>query len=368
MRRRGSIQSIADAFKRAGFRTVFLSLRFSALSMLKEDPRMFLAGRANRLEVDNGIECYLWRTPIHPFASRHQAVNHVTGPLHALSARWPNRAVDALFAAADVVMVESGMGVVFIPRIRGLNPRGLILYRGSDALDTIGAHPELQRRLEAAGPDVDHFCLLARGMAPQFAFARTRTYVVGQGVEPGDFEAIGPSPYPPGACNAVCAGAMLFDPSVFEAAAPALPDVTFHLIGCGPAAAACGPNVRVYPEMPFRDLRPYLAHADFGVAPYRSAPAARYLAESSLKLTQFAYLRRPAVCPDFAAGAYPHRFGYVPGDARSIVDAMRRARAHRFDAEAAAPPTWDALVPRFLRPWDFQEARLAEHDFAVSAG
>jgi 2-beta-glucuronyltransferase len=85
-------------------------------------------------------------------------------------------------------------------------------------------------------------------------------------------------------------------------------------------------------------------------------------------LTQFAYLRRPAVCPDFAAGAYPHRFGYVPGDARSIVDAMRRARAHRFDAEAAAPPTWDALVPRFLRPWDFQEARLAEHDFAVSAG
>ena len=47
MVRRGSIQAVADAFYRAGFRTVFLSLRFSLLSLLKNDPRAGLAGKAN---------------------------------------------------------------------------------------------------------------------------------------------------------------------------------------------------------------------------------------------------------------------------------------------------------------------------------
>ena len=361
MVRRGSIQAAADAFHRAGFRTVFLSVRFSLLSLLKNDPRAGLGARANRFERCNGIECYLWRTPLHPFATGSARGNGLTAPLHDLYASWPNRDVDRLFAGADVVLVESGLGVLLIRRIRRLNPRALLIYRGADALNTIGAHPLLQRRLEESAGMVDQYCLLAEGMAPQFAFARDRTFVVPQAIHRADFEGIGPSPYE-AARNAVCVGSMLFDRRYFDVAGQAFPEVMFHAIGCGENYGGAQ-NVRVYPEMPFRRTLPYVAHADIGIAPYRHAPASSYLSDSSLKLTQFAYLRRPAVCPHFAVGRRLHRFGYAPGDEAEIVMATKAALEDRYETHEPPPLSWDDVVPRLLRPRAFADAAIAPERF-----
>lgn len=361
MVRRGSIQAVADAFYRAGFRTVFLSVRFSLLSLLKNDPRTGLAGKANRFERCNGIECYLWRTPLHPFATGSARGNGLTAPLHDLYASWPNPDVDRLFAAADVVLVESGLGVLLIRRIRSLNSRALLIYRGADALNTIGAHPLLQRRLEESAGMVDQYCLLAEGMAPQFAFARDRTFVVPQAIRREDFASIGANPYE-ARRNAVCVGSMLFDRGYFDVAGRAFPDVMFHVIGCGGGYRG-SENVRVYDEMPFRRTLPYVAHADIGIAPYRRAPASSYLSESSLKLTQFAYLRRPAVCPHFAVGRRPHRFGYTPGDEAEIIAATRAALDDRYEADEPAPLSWDEVVPRLLRPRAFADTAIAAERF-----
>lgn len=362
MARRGSIQAVADAFLRAGFETTFLSVRFSALSLMKRDPRVFLRRRANRFETSNGIQCYLWWTPFHPFKTQSAAFDVAMRPLHDVYAAWPNGDVDRLFREAHVVMVESGLGVLLIPRIRNANPHAAIIYRGADALDTIGAHPLLQERLERDAACVDRFCLLARGMASQFGFASERTFVVPQGIHRPDFEQIGASPYGPGR-NAICVGSMLFDASFFEAAAPAFPDVTFHVIGCGSEYKG-GKNVHVYPEMPFEETLPFVAHADIGIAPYRDAPMAHYLSESSLKLTQFSYLRIPAVCPHFAVGERPHRFGYTPGDAAEIVSAIGAALADTFDAIEPKPPTWDEIVPRLLEPERFPDTAISSRYFA----
>lgn len=358
MQRRGSIQALADAYLRKGFRTVFLSVRFSALSLLKGDSRAFLAKRANRFETHNGVECYLWRTPLHPFASREAMLNEVTAPLHDVFAAWPNRDVDLLFTVADVVLIESGMGVIFAPRVRRLNSRALLVYRASDTLDTIGAHPLLQRKLEESAGVFDHYCLLAPAMAPQFRFASSRSFLIPQGVDPRDYEHIGESPYPnDGQRNAVCAGSMLFDRRFFEVASPAFPDVRFHVIGCGGSYKG-GENVIVYDEMPFRAVLPYIKHADIGVAPYRDAPAARYLADSSLKLTQFALLKRPAVCPHFAVGGHPHRFGYAIDDPQSVSPAVQAALDDQFETNAEKPLSWDELAPWLLRPQDYAQARI----------
>lgn len=361
MARRGSIQAVADAFQRSGFHTTFLSVRFSALSLMKHDPRAFLQGRVNRFETHNGIHCYLWWTPFHPFKTGSALFDAAMVPLHDVYAAWPNPEIDRLFRGADIVLVESGLGVLLIPRIKRQNPRASIIYRGADALDTIGAHGLLLRRLIASADHVDRFCLLARGMAPQFAFASPRTFVVPQGIHRPDFDGIGPNPYSPGR-HAVCVGSMLFDPSFFDVAGPAFPDVSFHVIGCGVGYRG-GANVHVYPEMPFGQTLPYVAHADFGIAPYRDAPMAQYLAESSLKLTQFSYVRIPAVCPHFAVGERPHRFGYTPGDAGEIVSAISAALADTFEANETQPPSWDEIVPRLLEPERFADTAIAPHYF-----
>jgi 2-beta-glucuronyltransferase len=360
MKRRGSIQAIARALSRKGYQTRFLSIRFSPASLLKRDPRSFLWARANCYEVFDSLECYLWRTPFHPFAGGEAA--------HDLYARWPNADVDAMLGDADVVIVESGLGIALLPRIRSLNGRAVLIYRGSDALDTIGAHPHLQTLLERYRDLVDHYVLLARPIARQFGWAREKTFFVGPAIDPSDYADAGENPYrtlgvPAHAPVAVSVGSMLFDASFFELAAPVRRDMTFVVIGCGRKLTP-QPNVIVIPETSFKQTIPYLRHASVGLAPYLPAASSNYLAESSLKLTQYAYLGLPAVCPHFAVGGRSDRFGYAPGDASEIEAALKSALGA--PAKAKEPILdWDAAVDRILEPTRFDDTRIEPAMFAA---
>ena len=284
-------------------------MRFSPISLVKGDHRAFLWSRANRAEDIDGVQCYLWRTPFHPFRCGIDALDATARPLFSAYAHLPNRFIDDALRAASYIVVESGLGIMLIHRARQLNGHARIIYRGSDALHTIGAPPALDAELRRHASDVDAYCLLADKMAADFRWAANKTYTVPLGVHRGDFADIGPSPYA-GGMNAVTVGSMLFDRSFFQHAAARFPDIQFHLIGTGGAFEALA-NVRQYDEMPFKATLPYLKHADVGIAAYRPQANSGYLAQSSLKLMQYEYLGLPAVCPDYAVGASPNRFGYV---------------------------------------------------------
>jgi 2-beta-glucuronyltransferase len=361
MKRRGSIQALADALCRKGFDTAFLSIRFSPLSLMKRDPRAGLWQKGNRAEFYQDMRCYLWRTPFHPFTSGAGWARGAMVPFHAAYANWPSRDVDRMIEAAHVIIIESGLGIVLAPRIRALNPAVTLIYRAADALDTINAHPHLQRLLERYVDEFDHFCLLAQRMAPQFAWARHKVFYVGQALEPADFADIGPSPYDR-TLVAVSVGSMLFDADFVAAAASMFPEVSFMVIGCRQTLAPQA-NVTALPEMKFHDTLPYIAHADIGLAPYREAASAAYLAESSLKLAQYAYLRRPAVCPHFAVGGHPHRFGYRPGNAEEIRMAIQSALTDEFGSPGGVL-TWDDALERTLDPRRFSDTAIPDAMFA----
>jgi len=346
--RRGSIQALADALVRLGDEVTFISVRFSPVSRAKGDHRMFLWERANRPETVNGVTCYLWRTPFHPFRSGIAAVDGAAGPAFSAYAALPNRFIDETLRAATHVVVESGLGIMLIHRARRLNPRARIVYRGSDALHTIGAPPALAAELRRRAGDVDAFCLLAEKMADDFQWAAHKTYVVPLGIHAADFAAIGPSPYAAG-MNAVTVGSMLFDHTFFQHAAARFPDIQFHLIGTG-APFEAPANVHLYKEMPFKATLPYVKHADFGIAAYKPQANSGYLAQSSLKLMQYEHLGLPAVCPDYAVGSSPNRFGYAPGDAAGIERATGRALAHGRFAGDARFLSWENVAERLLEP------------------
>jgi len=159
---------------------------------------------------------------------------------------------------------------------------------------------------------------------------------------------------------------MLFDHAVLDIAADAFPDRTFHVIGCGRTWRSA-PNIILYPEMKFLDTLPYLAHANVGVAAYREAQRCRYLADSSMKLVQYSYLRLPAVCPHFAVGRHAHRFGYTPGNPLEIVSSFEAAFADEFSDGAPTPMTWDDLVVRLLDPAPFADTRIPDEMFESEA-
>src|SRR5690606_20960689 len=50
--------------------TRFFSLRYSFLSRYKQDPRVSLDKEANKIAMHEGVECYLWKTFIHPIRVR----------------------------------------------------------------------------------------------------------------------------------------------------------------------------------------------------------------------------------------------------------------------------------------------------------
>lgn len=347
--KRASIHQIAKGLASAGHEVAFVSTRFSHLSKKTGDSRLHLWDRANRVELVDGIQCYLWRTTIHPFRLTNKLLNSAMTAFFPAFAELPNTEFDRLISGADYLIVESSAASIYVRRLRRLNPAAKIIYYAADLLNTVGAHPFIQRCLVADRDLVDHFSLRSSHMKGDFSWAPGRLYKADFGMDPPEDGKLTISPYPSGRAVAVSVGSMLFDQSFFQLAAPHFPEIDFHVIGCGTTFAAPS-NVYIHPEMPFERTLAYVKQASLGIAPYQWAEGAEYLAESSLKLAQFEYFRLPAVCPTFAAGSVPHRTGYEPHNEASIKQALATALTQVGSVQPRNFPTWKEVGMRVIEP------------------
>jgi 2-beta-glucuronyltransferase len=334
----------------------FFSVGFSALSWLTKDPRLPLWSRSNRTETVDGVDCYLWRSAYHPCNLRLPALAALEAGLFAAYAKKPPRALKRAIAGARLIVIESGIGIVFFETVKRINPSARVLYFASDDLKAINCSPAIEAELARTIDRYDAVVSPSKRLARQVATA-IPGYFLPYGMDPGRLAGLDDSPFS-GGINAVTAGASLFDPAFFALAAPAFPEVTFHLIGCGAQADGIDlPNVRIYPQMPGRDVLRYFKHAHFGIAPYAAHLVDPHHLESSQKLNHFGLLGVPAVCPQIAAGDVPGRFGYAADDPASIAAAIRAALAH---GHFAGRPLmqWSDIVARLLRPDGFDDTRI----------
>lgn len=342
-KRKADLHFIADELKTRGD-VAFISLRYSALTRYREDPRHDLWDRANRLEDCNGVACYLWRTLVHPFRMPARLALMEKAAFAYYASRVPTE-MASLIEKATVVLVESGVAITFIPLVKRLNPKVRIVYMASDALDAVGQASAIKQAFKAVARAIDG----ARVPSPYLAAdipPEIPCYYIPHGIAKDEFAAIGPSPFPPGSINAVSVGSMLFDASFFEIAGRSFPDIAFHVIGSGHSGPAPS-NVRYYPEMPFTRTLPYLKHSTIAIAPYRRG-VERYLTHTSMKLMQYNYLGIPAVCPETVAGEGLGRFGYRIGDESSIRLAIEGALRRPTAVASANHLTWGEITERLL--------------------
>lgn len=323
--RRANIHFITDQLAKRG-RTRFFSLRYSLLSRLKGDMRLPLDESANRVAEHNGVDCFLWRVPVHPYNTRRRWLRPLEAALFWLYTHTPPATLTRWIREADVIVFESGIAVAFIELANRLNPTARKVYRASDGLSTIDVAHWIERRFAKVAPTLDVIALVSPAMADEIA-SRHNVFHVGHGVD-HDLDTLGdPSPYGEG-IHAVAVGSMLFDPQFIATASRAYPEVTFHVIGSGRGRMpGYGDNVQVYGEMRHAQTIAYIKHARFGIAPYASEQVPAYLADSSMKLLQYDFFGLPAVCPHAVVGGYRSRFGYSPGDEASIVAAIAAAMA-----------------------------------------
>lgn len=354
-RRKAGIHFVAAELEKLG-RTRFFSCQYSLLSKLRSDPRASLAGLANRKAVHGNVECFLWKTPIHPFNVRRPSLRPVETRLFRWYLRNASPVLAEWAAEADVVFFESGIAPIFFDLVMQWNPAARTVYIASDDLATINAAAYVRATFERVAPRMSAVCLKSRHMADGVPESPNR-YVIPHGFDFSVAAQADPSPYPPG-LHAVSVGSMLFDPDFFAVASRRFPEVTFHVIGSGAGPRpGYGKNVRIYDEMPHHLTLPYIKHARVGIAPYRSPNLPRYLADTSLKLMQYDFFRVPAVCPHSIVGGYASRFGYEPGDGDSISAAVDAAMAAPRRA-SRTPLQWSEVVQRMLDPAGFDDTRL----------
>ncbi len=355
--RRASIHFIADELATRG-QTRFFSLRYSLLSKWKHDVRLPLDDRANTVERHNGVECFLWKVPLHPFNTRRRWLRPVENALFRWYAAHPSPVLVDWIKQAQVIFFESGTAVVFVELARRLNPAARLIYRASDSLSDIDTADYVERSFARVAAGMEAIALVSPAMAAAVN-SRDNVHHIGHGIDPGIDRLADPSPYEAG-LHAVSVGSMLFDPRAIATASHAFPQVTFHVIGSGcERLPDYADNVVVYGEMPHAQTLRYMKHANFGIAPYASAHLPAYLADSSLKLLQYDFFGLPAICPHAIVGSYASRFGYTPGDDASIVAAVRCALAAP-RVRTRQSLSWPETVDRLLEPERYPETRIAQ--------
>lgn len=342
---------LARAYRDAGWRVTFVTVGLSALARLGGDTRLEDASAAvrNRLvEVEPDLEQFVWMAPLHPRNARRAWLNALTGPIFAAYPTLVPRQLRALLAEADHVVVESSAGVMLVPSIRRDNPTARLIYRVSDDLRVLGAHPVVLAAERAALPRFSVISIPSPKLADRFPGLDTVIHHP-HGLDTAAFAAPTASPYAPGERVVISVGTMLFDSAAARAVCTARPDLNVHFFGALNGEPVAD-NAVHHGERPFAELIPYIQHAVVGAAFYRPAPGSDYLADTSNKMMQYAACRLPILAPDFVAGGRPHIFGYRPDDTESIAGALEKA--------LAADP--DALPFPAMQSWDMTAAAIIE--------
>lgn len=355
--RRASIHFVADELSKRG-KVGFFSFRFSRLSKSKGDYRWFLSNRANSVEEIDGVQSYLWKTPIHPFGIGSRFLQPLERLLYWFYVAFCSRTLLRWAKEAEYIIYESGVSAIFFEKLKKLNPSAKHIYKANDDLATINTSQTGRSAFNKVCGLFDSIGLVSKSMAASIP-STGNVFLVPHGLNP-DFGAEDePSPYT-GGLHAVSLGSMLFDPSFFEIAGEAFPEVTFHVIGSGsPRSDKYAENVKTYGEIKFSETTKFIKHASFGIAPYRAATVPYYLADSSLKMMQYDYFALPTVCPQNVCGEYSHRFGYTPGDTESIKAAITGAlKGSRIRSRQIL--TWSAVTDRLLSPTKFPDTHIAQ--------
>ena len=352
-RRKANLHFIAEELVKRG-ETSFISLRYSYLTKFRDDPRKDLWRRANKLEVHNRVDCFLWRTPIHAMRLPSWLALIERAAFATISCYLP-REIREIILKTKTIFIESGVGIIYLPLIKKVNPYIQIIYMASDSLVAIKQAKYIKDSLRRNSSLIDG----ARVPSPYLKEdvpSNVPCFYIPHGIDEKIFADIGSSPFNPNSINAVSVGSMLFDVNFFEIAASLFPNIMFHAIGSGHSGEPPA-NVIYYPEMSFTRTLPFLKHCHFAIAPYGEGVEA-YLTHTSMKLMQYDYLGLPAVCPTTVVGTGFCRFGYKIGDTPSIKTAIEEALCAR-RWSSGRHLTWEEVTARLLKPDEFEDTRIS---------
>jgi 2-beta-glucuronyltransferase len=340
----------AESLEKKGCHVDFMTVGLSRATQFKKNHRLFTAPYNTWIALTPAIDKFVWRPLFHPFSLNKPVLDALTAPLFSLYAKLLPEAVTARVKQADIIIVESGVGLTLVEAFRKLAPNARLIYTVSDLLETLTFHPMVQVAERAALAHFESIRVPAAVMRDSFPAAAPIRYIP-PGLDTSIFDVPTPSPFSTPK-NAISVGDMLFNPDVIERLATHFPDWTFHVFGKKARLPQPIANVIEYGEQPFDTLVSYLQHADIGIAPYHDAPSVGYISQSSLKMVQYTYCQLPIVAPHFAAAGRPHVLSFSPqADAESLCNAFEQAISFdRASIDRSQVLNWDQVTDEIFMP------------------
>ena len=336
----------ADILADQGHRVYFITVGFSRISDIKKDTRRPARPYNQWLKIGTNYTKFSWMPYFHPCLNG-LAKNRVVRKVFSLYPYQFPRSALAELKNADLFIVESGAGLMLVPRLAKYCTNAKFLYSVSDRLKTLDAHPAILQGEADALPHFDAIRVPAAVMKNDFT-PGLPVHHINPGLHKSLFDHASDTPYT-SPRNVVSVGDMLFDAKSIEIMAEHFPLWSFHLFGKGAKLTKKLPNVIEYGERPFFELVPYIQYADIGLAPYKTAPSADYLSQSSLKMIQYTYCRLPILAPHFSATGRPHVMLYREGDRHSIIEAFKQAIIYdRKQIDRSQVLSWEEMIGRML--------------------
>lgn len=368
--RKTSLHFVVEEWARSGHRVYFTTVGYSALSRLKSDPRYaaLRLHQANRyVETAPNIYCGAHLPLAHAFSSGCAWLSGLEKHLFRLYGNHLPDFMAARVKAADIVVLESGTPLAFYHRIKATNPSARIVYYCRDLLTTIGASKALLESEQQVVVGADLVVVPSQNIGERFAKYRT-AHLVPQGVDPALLRDIRPNPYMPNTKNGLVVGDMLFDVNAVAACAAANPDVFIHLFGIKWTGSDLA-NIVSHGEVAFDALIPYLQHANFGFAPYAAGPNEVYLADSSLKLLQYAACLLPVILPHNIPGSRGNEIRYSVPSERNWKAVMAAALSRQKDSRwLEGILNWPEVAQETLRPLIGSPTRPDQQEKSITAG
>lgn len=355
--RRAGFHGLAQAFREAGWKVRFVTTGLSLISFLKPDPRLGRLRRADRNgwgTAPDGVETYVYCPPVHA-VSRFDATDPVTDRLFALVYRscLPEDLRRGL-ASSDLVVFESSAALLLFDAVGRLAPRARRVYRVSDDVRVVGMARSILAAEEAAAGRFDLVSVPSRVLlAERFAHLPTARFHP-HGVDLPRLRAARDGPLPElHRPSCVALGTTLFSTELLALCATARPDMRFYIVGAVPAKRRTDlPNIVWCGELPFEEALSMAAAGDIAAAFYRPEEGTEYLAETSNKIAQYAFLRKGIIGPGHLAGALGriNYFAVDPPTGQGARAAIERALE---SAPAEAPAD-------LLRPWSVVRDEILE--------
>jgi 2-beta-glucuronyltransferase len=338
----------ADCLERKGIHVDFMTVGLSYATGMKKNSRHFSRPFNTWIRMSDLVQKYVWRPVVHPFSLGNKKLDSITAPVFSIYPSLVPTAVKDRVRQADIVVIESGVGLMLVSLFAKLAPKAKFIYSVSDLLETLTFHPMVLQAEKAALPLFNSIRVPAAVMQESFPASAPITYVP-PGLDTEVFDAPASNPFKTSK-NAISVGDMLFNPVVIETLAGRFPDWTFHVFGKKSHLTKPFDNVIEHGERPFSDLVPYLLYSDIGLAPYRDAPSVAYISQSSLKMVQYTYCQLPIVAPHFAAAGRDHVQSFHPdADEASLVSAFESAMAYdRNSIDRSQVMNWEKVTEQMF--------------------